>query len=294
MKRLVFGILLLAATTPLWAWNAAGHRLVAYIAWQTMTPESRSQALRLLDAHPDRARWTSASREASERDLFLEAATWPDDIRHDARFEADAPRLGEWLDQDRHIDWHYVDVDSAGRVHEGQADRQIERLSQVIAAIRQPHASLAEPAYALPWLIHLVADIHQPLHVGTRQDEGGNRYEIENPFNPRQPFTNLHAWWDSLPGPPWLRGKRLEETARRLMAHYPAPRQGAVADWREESRTLSAQAAYPTTAGSLLPIITPEFLARSQETAKRRLLEAGIRLGRLLNDALSTVPRETH
>ena len=64
-------------------------------------------------------------------------------------------------------------------------------------------------ADALPWLLHLVADIHQPLHVGLDGDEGGNKVEIENPFNKRLPFTNVHTYWDDLPGPPWLRGKRL-------------------------------------------------------------------------------------
>ena len=126
---------------------------------------------------------------------------------------------------------------------------------------------------ALPWLLHLVGDIHQPLHVGRHGDEGGNAVEIENPFNKRLPFSSLHLYWDDLPGPPWLRGKRLEDNARRLLERYPAPEQGNVARWREESHRL-LDSAYPTEPGSLLPIVSEAFHRASRDTANRRIVDA--------------------
>jgi len=168
-------------------------------------------------------------------------------------------------------------------------DQQIERLSQLLRSTRKNE----QISYALPWLLHLVADLHQPLHVGRDSDEGGNQVEIENPFNKRLPFSSLHTYWDDLPGPPWLRGRRLEENAAHLIDNFPAPAQENVRQWKEESHRLLADA-YPLANGSLLPMITEEFHQQARETANRRVLEAGYRLGRLLESIFAhRVSRET-
>ena len=79
-----------------------------------------------------------------------------------------------------------------------------------------------------------------------------------------------------------LRGKRLEDNARHLLERYPAPEQGNVARWREESHRL-LDSAYPTEPGSLLPIVSEAFHRASRDTANRRIVDAGYRLGRLLD-----------
>ena len=194
--------------------------LVATIAWQQMSPGTRNHAAALLSRHPDYERWLEKARSSNPAAIFAEAATWPDDIRGDPRFydeerDAAAPPLPCLADTARHKRWHYVDLDHQGRRDGGEADLQIERLARVLR-----HGEHDELAYALPWLLHLVADIHQPLHVGHAEDDGGNGFEIENPFNKRLPFSSLHTYWDDLPGPPWLRGQRLEKLVQRLLAEY--------------------------------------------------------------------------
>lgn len=276
------------------AWNAAGHRLTASIAWQQLSAPSRDLVAAALARHPDYPRWEEKARSAEAADIFAEASTWPDDIRHDPRFynedrEPPTPPLPGLSDTARHKRWHYVDLGDDGKVREGEIDRQIERLSQLLRSTRKNE----EITYALPWLLHLVADIHQPLHVGRDGDEGGNRVEIENPFNKRLPFSSLHTYWDDLPGPPWLRGKRLEKNVARLIDNFPAPAQGNVRQWKEESHRLLTDA-YPLANGSLLPMITEEFHQQARETANRRILEAGYRLGRLLDSIFTQrVSRET-
>src|SRR5574343_315828 len=200
-------------------------------------------------------------------------ATQPDDIRNDPRFfdedrEPPTPPLPGMPDTARHKRWHYVDLDPLGKVREGELDNRIELLIRQLRTSRQPE----QVSYALPWLLHLVADIHQPLHVGRHGDEGGNQLALENPFNPRLPFTNLHTYWDDLPGPPWLRGKRLEKNAARLIEAFPAPTQGDVRQWRDESHRLLDEV-YPTANGSLLPIVDEDFRRRSREIANRRLVD---------------------
>ncbi|WP_265945438.1 S1/P1 nuclease [Dechloromonas sp. A34] len=276
------------------AWNAAGHRLVAVIAWQQLSPAGQKFFAEVLGRHPDHERWVKKGHSAEAADIFAEAATWPDDIRHDPRFydpgrEPPTPSLPGLADTARHKRWHYMDLDRNGKVQAGELDGRIEELSRLLVTARQNDQLTS----ALPWLLHLVADIHQPLHVGRHGDEGGNDFEIENPFNKRLPFSSLHTYWDDLPGPPWLRGKRLEKNAQRLMADFPAPQQGDVVLWRDESHRLLARA-YPKTEGSLLPMISEEFHQQSRAIANRRLVEAGYRLGRLLETIYQTrVSRET-
>lgn len=282
MHRLIIA-LCFALTAPLaHAWNAAGHRLTALIAWQQLSPASQKWIAAALADHPDHPRWIEKARSGEAADIFAEASTWPDDIRNDPRFytegrEPATPPLPGLKDTARHPRWHYVDVDRNGNPESGEIDRQIDRLSRVLRS----SADREEISYALPWLLHLVADIHQPLHVGRHDDEGGNTVEIENPFNKRLPFSKLHTYWDDLPGPPWLRGKRLAQRASQLVDDAPPPTQGNVMLWRDESHRLLALA-YPEMAGSLLPTISAEFNQQAHAVANRRIVEAGYRLGRLL------------
>ena len=294
MRPYLIALLFLLFPSLAEAWNAAGHRLVAAIAWQQLSPPSRDFVTQALRRHPDHERWVRKARSAEPAKIFVEAATWPDDIRNDPRFhdgrEDDAsPRLPGFPDSARHKNWHYVDVDDRGKPARGEVDRQIDRLGRLLRSTTK----IGEISHALPWLIHLVADIHQPLHVGRADDEGGTAVKIENPFNKRLPFTNLHIYWDDLPGPPWLRGQRLDDRAQRLIAEYPPPRQGKVALWREESNRLLASA-YPDAVGSILPIITEDFNQQARAIAERRLVDAGYRLGWLLEASISArVSRET-
>ena len=294
MRQILLALLFFAVAAPASAWNAAGHRLTAVIAWQQLSPPSQAAIAEALSRHPDYERWIEKSRSTKDADIFAEASTWPDDIRNDPRFydedrDPATPALPGLRDTARHKRWHYVDLDAAGQVKSGELDGQIERLSRLLRSTGKK----AEISNALPWLIHLVGDIHQPLHVGRHGDEGGNEVEIENPFNKRLPFSSLHVYWDDLPGPPWLRGKRLQENAVRLLENHTAPRQGNVGLWRDESHRLLAEA-YPDTSGSLLPIVTEDFRQRSREIADRRIVEAGYRLGGLLETIFGQrVSRET-
>lgn len=292
MRQMLIALLLCLASHSIHAWNGAGHRIVAAIAWEKMSDAARAEATGLLAAHPDYARWTTSQPEADlARQAFLEASTWPDDIRNDPRFydeqrdQTIAAPPG-FSDNQRHRNWHYVDFSEEGhRQGDGELDAQLIRLS---GKLRQSRLPLSKRAYALPWLIHLVGDIHQPLHVGRKSDEGGNLHPIEDPEHPRLPVSNLHRWWDDLPGPPWLRGRFLEQSVARLLGSHPPPEQGDPLFWREESRHLTATQVYPPVSG-----LTPDYRTAARRLAEQRLVAAGWRLGRWLNLLLNPVSRET-
>ncbi|MDR2189077.1 MAG: S1/P1 nuclease [Azonexus sp.] len=297
MRRLLALFILLPAlgcSLPALAWNAAGHRLVAVIAWQQLSASSRQLVSAALAAHPDYRRWREKAGGQSEAAIFAEAATWADSIRNDPRYyddnsDAPTPLLAGRYDSRRHRRWHYVDFDAAGRPVKGELDRRIERLEQIIGTTREP----TEITYALPWLLHLVGDLHQPLHTGNAADDGGLNQMIENPFKRGKSAVSLHTYWDDLPGPSSLRGRRLQRAAARLMAEHRPPAQGNVDLWREESRRLRQQA-YPPGNRAGPPVIDQKFAQNTRTIAERRLAEAGYRLGRLIETRLhQRVSRET-
>ncbi len=293
----LFTAIVLLSPLPALAWNAAGHRLVAAIAWEQLLPEARSEVTLSLRRHPDHARWQRrAGGEDSDRRVFIEASTWPDNIRRDKRFysagsDDPTPTLPGFPDMERRRSWHYVNIPLNATPDatplSGQIDRQLVALAKTLAT---PDAD-QERTYALPWLIHLVGDAHQPLHTSVRLDaEGkwdklGNRLEVRNPFNSRKPISTLHAFWDDLPGPPWLRGARLDQASRALMEAHPRPARSTSSQrWIEESWQIARDNAYPQE-GEKIPTITEAFFENSRLIADRRIVQAGHRLADLLNQS---------
>lgn len=293
-------LLAMAIATPAQAWNSGGHRIVALIAWEAMDAGTRSAAAAVLRHHPDFAHWQERGGDADPgRNAFLEASTWADDIRRDARFytadkEAATPTLAGFPDMERRLNWHYVDLpaeseSSSGASH-GELDRQLLILAETIG---NPQEKAAARAYALPWLIHLVGDAHQPLHTASRygpdgqSDNGGNEQPVVNPFDARHPSTNLHRYWDDLPAPPWLRGSHLESAVSALTRRYPRPATASgFGRWIEESRELALRKAYPPK-GDEVPTISSEFHDSALDIARRRVVEAGYRLADLLQRLLA-------
>ncbi len=162
-------LLLAVAPAPALAWGKTGHRVIGAIA------------ARLVDRHT-RAR----VRDILGVEGIAEASTWPD-------FERSNPD-DFW--QHEAGPYHYVTV-PAGKTYadvgappEGDA---VTALAKFDATVRDPHASREAKALALRFIIHIVGDLHMPLHAGNGTDKGGN--DVKVIFN-REP-TNLHAVWDS-------------------------------------------------------------------------------------------------
>jgi hypothetical protein len=286
---------LLLLPHPASAWNAAGHRLSALIAWQQLDETTRQQVNRLLSLHPDHQRWIARNNSMPpELSAFLEASTWPDDIKGDKRFyDADVDEATKLLpgfpDMARHRHWHYIDrpLGNSPKAHhsKGELDR---RLHLLIDTVGDARLSDQQRAYALPWLIHLIADAHQPLHTVSRYDadgrgdEGGNRLTIRHPFHPRLSSMSLHTYWDDLPGPPWLRGRYLERAATTLVAkHPPPPPAGGSKRWIDESWQIARHSAYPQS-DEAEPTLTADFHENAQAITRKRIAEAGYRLAELL------------
>ena len=274
------------------------NRLGADPAVRILMLEDSALDAELITAQLRRAGLEFEAERLWTRNAFIEASTWPDEIRKDKRFysagiDAPTPTLPGFPDMERRRNWHGVSYplapDGADRgpaSHtpplSGRIDKALPEVAQALGARDTPRI---EQVYALPWLIHLVGDAHQPLHTSVRLDaEGrwdklGNRLEVRNPFNTRKPVSTLHAFWDDLPGPPWLRGDTLDQVSHALMEAHPRPaRSSSSQRWIEESWRIARDDGYPPGSDKtpdMVQTITEAFFENSREIANRRIVEAG-------------------
>lgn len=216
---------------PVRAWNSYGHEVVAAIAWEQLTPAARAEAVRLLASAPGDSSLPSlrpAQGDPASRDraFFLAASHWADLVRDESQ-----PQRRETY---HHSPWHYVNFfweQRSGKPFE-RADMPIAevnvmtQLAQLSADLADPAKSDAERGLALAWLLHLVGDVHQPLHTSGRVtasepegDRGGNDFLFSTNDHPER---NLHAYWDdtfSRENP----GVTSTKTAQRLASKHPRP-----------------------------------------------------------------------
>lgn len=170
MRRFILALLCCALPAgPAFAWGQTGHRVTAAIADNYLSGVARANVRLLLGI-----------------ETLAQSATWPDDMKSDpAEF---------W--QKTASPWHYVTVPAgssraaAGAPPEGDA---VTALARFAAVLRDPSASVSDKRLALRFTIHIIGDLHQPLHAGRPGDRGGNDVKVSW-FGDQ---TNLHSVWDS-------------------------------------------------------------------------------------------------
>lgn len=288
----VFWLVLLYAA-PAGAWNASGHRVVALRAFQLLEEDQRAYWRDILAAHPEAGRFQRKARPVPGLDgagFFVEASTWADEIRHDPRFQEEGPSgegasgLDGYADLGRHRDWHFREEADDYGPGRGVLDQVIPRLQR---HVHDETRSRAERAVALAWLMHLVADAHQPLHVARLgpDDHGGLSIRVLDLRARQRAEMDLHSWWDQLGGPMGLRGSPLLEQVNRLprLKRFSAP--GAVSAWLAEGRRLAAtEVRLPegdSPEGGLF-VIDDGYRQQAQGVANQQLARAGERLAMML------------
>jgi S1/P1 Nuclease len=309
--RLLTLLLAFGWSAPAFAWNSFGHIEVAAVAWERMTPKARSRVDELLKLNPSYEAWTAdvASYDRA-RVAFLSASTWADAIKGMTAYRNDGPSNGNrpppgpeasqnigYADHFRHKYWHFIDIPFSpdGSPLERPAALNIQtQIAMFRAALSAAETPDDVKSYDLVWLIHLVGDAHQPLHATSRftkalpqGDEGGNAIKIYCGEGCRE--TNLHAFWDDLPGPHTASLMDAADAARELPALMPelANIAGERA-WLAESLRLAESTVYasPIGDGAGPYSLTKEYKARARETAELRIALAGYRLAALLNAAM--------
>lgn len=274
----VMAALLLIAFAPAQAWGVYGHQTIADIAERNASPATRAAVRRLLTAEAQLGTPTCPLRS------LRDASIWADCVRGiRPRFEYTAP-------------WHYQNVDvckpfdlKSACANGNCAAAAIDRNLAILKDKSLPRAIRLE---ALAYLVHFVGDLHMPLHAGDRADRGGNDVKADYGIF-TAPWLNLHAIWDTqlaeraISTPPSIdRGYTKEERAELS--------RGTTEDWSREGWALSRELAYaraldgdpcgPKPSGKV--VIDEADVAASADALRLQIERAGLRLARLLDEAL--------
>jgi hypothetical protein len=319
-------VALLVPPTAAAAWNNTGHMAVALIAYRELRPATRARLLELLKSHPAADTWKAPegiSGLEAEAFVVLKAATWPDFIR-------DPANPGH---EDHRSEDHYVNLPvpvpkefpvpaKASREAALAGPGILRRLNSCVKTIRDPKAAPVERAKELSWLLHLVGDVHQPLHCAAQfsakfpdGDRGGNDVIVAPETgvvlsrpegDVKSPVPTLHACWDRILGTA-EDVSAVHEVAYRCLRTTRADLRGMLKmtefnAWVEEGANLAADFAYgkafefysTTEASNLLvakgtlsvPALPPEYVRSARDVAERRVALAGYRLADLLEAIL--------
>jgi hypothetical protein len=280
LGRILTFLALLCFASPASAWGEYGHESVGRIAYLQVQPSTRAAIGRLL------ARSALLETPGCQMRTIEEASYWPDCIKRlDERFSYASP-------------WHYQNVDICKPFDLKSACRdgncvssQIERNLKLLADKAVP---VRERVMALAFLVHFLGDLHMPLHAGDRGDMGGNRFPAS--YGVIAGKANLHGIWDGWIGeraistPPGGAAGILSELAP---AEREAMRLGNVENWSRESWEASREFAYGTSMADpcgatpeLRPVIDEATTRRLIPIARRQIARGGLRLARLLDEAL--------
>jgi hypothetical protein len=321
------------------AWHSSGHMAIARIAWKQLSDAERVYYANLLKKHPHYEAFLAADRPTDVPEVewaFMRAAVWGDWVRGPytgGPLTAEQKTIKNQFDRPA---WHYVNLpyihpDDAGKydaekirkeILEPELDKKGQPLN-VLAALKYnkdrlkaAETSDADRAVALTWIMHLVGDIHQPLH-GTsliwsaagfeplHGDLGGNRLAIRP--KPGAKAQKLHFYWDALlfPGDPGF--KAVDPVVADLLNDPELkpekfPEIGAeFLTWAEESRDLAISTVYrdggefikakALPAGRVdldtldVPAVSEAYAKAANALARKRMALAGYRLANQLKQA---------
>ncbi len=247
------------------AWAPLGHRLAGRLAEKHLTPRAKAAVVELLEPG----------------ETMAAASTWADEHRRDIKGSGPWHYVDVPLDQDRYSDRFAGDAPEKGNI--------VPKIREFRAILKDRSRPLQERRIALRFLIHLVEDLHMPLHVGDNHDRGGNDTQVQ--FFGQG--TNMHRLWDGdmigrvcTDEGCWLDdlvAMDTPEARARAMA-------GTVEDWATES-LLAAKEAYkdPATgqkikAGTKL---ADAYQQANLPVARRRLYQGGVRLAMVLNEVFA-------
>ena len=265
-KKCIVLLVISCAPFSLLAWGVVGHRTVARIAENHLSATTKHEIGRLLGS-----------------ETLPLVSTWPDEIRSDPQYSSTGP-------------WHYVNVptglDFPAFVAQLNAvpvpapttpANAYTALLQVRKDLKDPKKTPAERLAALKFLVHLVGDVHQPLHVGHAEDKGGN--DVKVTWRSKEE-TNLHSIWDSAlveyPG----------FTYTEMAAAYDHATPAQIKQWQKNDITTwlfeSYQLCTPVYAAATAnPKFDYHFYPTFGPTVEQQILKAGIRLAGVLNETFA-------
>jgi hypothetical protein len=259
MKSLIAILMLvvLLMPEPLWAWGRTGHRATAKMAEARLTDSALSGVHLLLGPGVGLA----------------DISTWADEQR----------------ENEESYRWHFVNVPiSADRYASRYCSPKgcvVSKIGDFCSILQNPKAERLKKQQALKYLIHLVADLHQPLHVGDNNDQGGNRLQVQF-FGEG---SNLHRVWDSQVMDRHTKNESVWLWDFDFVANPGMAKEwskGTPADWATESLRIAREAYRLPGSNKVMRSGTRlgnEYYRFALPVIRTQLAKAGIRIAFLLN-----------
>lgn len=215
LKFIVLLILLIQVNFSL-AWNSAGHQIMAAITWDLLNHELQAYWTGILEHHPrfqkdfknNIPKYVKNNPKAYAEWVFRQAAIWPDIARGFQQKQKNKYHHGPWhyinypvyLNEKINTDFLNLKTIWDNKFHNGLNITQA--IKGNINILSKTSTSKSEKALALSWVLHLVADSHQPLHSSAlfsqtyfpKGDRGGNLTKIKGQGR----YQNLHWYWETL------------------------------------------------------------------------------------------------
>ncbi|MBA3576667.1 MAG: S1/P1 nuclease [Sphingomonas sp.] len=250
---LLFSIAAIAAASlpsPALAWGKTGHRSVGAVADTHLSGLARAQIREILGV-----------------ETLEEASTWPDEMRSNP----------DPFWQKTASPWHYVTVGGFAYDKAPPEGDALEALEFFRRMLRNPNVSREDRQLALRFIVHVVGDLHQPLHVGRPGDRGGNTVKVK--WFGRD--TNLHAVWDTALIDDMQYS--FTELAARLNRHTSSA--DVIAWWTANPRDwISESARVRETIYPEETELSYEYVYKHTPMVELRLKQAGVRLAAYLNE----------
>lgn len=240
-------------------WGLTGHRVVAEIAQKHLSSKARKEIKKLFG-----------------RETLAWWATWPDFIKSDSTWNHASP-------------WHYVDL--PGHTSKDEFVKGLKNLpgknlytqiQEMCAQLKDKSLPLKQRQEALRFLVHMIGDLHQPLHVGRHEDQGGNKI-IVYWFDKK---TNLHTLWDSM----LIDYQQYSYTEYASLLDIASKddvakwQSGTLEDWFYDSHVVSDSIYDATPSESKLSY---KYNFQFQQVLNEQLLKGGLRLAKILNETFN-------
>ncbi|MFI3333244.1 MAG: S1/P1 nuclease [Rikenellaceae bacterium] len=253
MKRLLLALICIITSLQAMAWGQMGHDVAAFIAEKNLSKKSLKAVTEILDGH-SLVYYSSWMDSASNTDEYRYTKTW-----------------------------HYRNIDEGKTIETMPLNENgdvVRAIDNIVADLKAGKLSGKEEKVAVMMLIHLVGDLHCPMHAGRLSDLGGNRRTVY--FFGRK--TNLHSLWDSSlieSAHKWSYTGWWEQLDILDKKSKATIQQGTPIEWFGESVAAAAKIYENTPEDSQLSY---DYISEYAPLAETQLLNAGLRLARLLNE----------
>lgn len=250
MKKSVLFIVFFFYCLSAFPWGATGHRATGWIAEKYLNKKAKKKLQQLLKGQS-----------------LAMLSTWMDDVRSDTTYDYMA-------------DWHWVTIpygQTYNETHKNANGDIIATLERVIEELKSKKLTEAEQELRIKMLVHLVGDIHQPMHVGGRNDRGGNDVKVMW----FRSDSNLHRVWDS----DMIDDSKLSYTELAQSLYTPTEEElktwqkDAITVWAKESQSYEKQI-YDIGSGKL----GYRYSYLNFNIIRERIVRAGVRIAGILNE----------